>query len=183
MVEKFNENSKLHLFSKEINYTIDLWGCYNCISHHQTKGYPQLRRNGKRIYMSRYIYELYYGLIPEGMLVRHTCDNPQCINPHHLISGTHKDNARDMLERDRGRCGERSKNSKLTKTQVIQILKSENTSANVLAEKYLVSASTIRAIRNGKSWRWLKKQVEKNLNKSYQKIRKPEFPFQFHFSR
>ena len=39
--------------------------------------------------------------IPEGMVVRHTCDNPACINPEHLVLGTCKDNTYDMLERKR----------------------------------------------------------------------------------
>lgn len=37
-------------------------------------------------------------------VVRHTCDNPRCINPTHLLSSTQKDNVRDM--RDRGRVGD-----------------------------------------------------------------------------
>ncbi len=39
--------------------------------------------------------------IPKGMLVRHTCDNPACCNPNHLILGTDQDNVNDMFERKR----------------------------------------------------------------------------------
>jgi|ERR1035437_238457 hypothetical protein len=48
-------------------------------------------------------YEAYNGDIPEGMLVRHTCDNRPCINHNHLIIGTNAENSKDMVER--GRCG------------------------------------------------------------------------------
>lgn len=36
-----------------------------------------------------------------GVVVRHTCDNPRCINPNHLIPGTKADNNRDRAERGR----------------------------------------------------------------------------------
>jgi hypothetical protein len=41
------------------------------------------------------------GSVPPGMVVRHTCDNPPCINPEHLLIGTKADNAADMVERRR----------------------------------------------------------------------------------
>lgn len=37
----------------------------------------------------------------KGLVVRHTCDNPRCINPEHLILGTRADNNRDRKERGR----------------------------------------------------------------------------------
>lgn len=38
----------------------------------------------------------------DGVLVLHSCDNPPCVNPRHLRVGTHLDNSRDAVERNRG---------------------------------------------------------------------------------
>lgn len=39
--------------------------------------------------------------IPVGMSVLHHCDVPSCVNPDHLYIGTQKDNAADMMRRNR----------------------------------------------------------------------------------
>lgn len=41
--------------------------------------------------------------VPKGKLIRHSCDNPPCCNPKHLLCGTQKDNYRDAAERGRVR--------------------------------------------------------------------------------
>jgi hypothetical protein len=46
-------------------------------------------------------YEVGVGPIPDGMIVRHACDNPPCFRRRHLLIGNHKDNVRDALERGR----------------------------------------------------------------------------------
>ena len=42
---------------------------------------------------------------PVQGVTRHTCDNPPCINPDHLIEGTQADNVADKVERGRQRGG------------------------------------------------------------------------------
>lgn len=46
--------------------------------------------------------------VPRGMVVRHTCDNPACVNPAHLLLGQQTDNVRDRDERGRTACGLRN---------------------------------------------------------------------------
>lgn len=65
-------------------------------------GYPVIARGkNTNIRGHRYVYEWVYGKIPEGHVIRHSCDNPLCVNPEHLIPGLPVDNVKDMDERDR----------------------------------------------------------------------------------
>jgi len=62
---------------------------------------------GRVVFMTSYLkahrvsYELRYGPIADGMVVRHKCDNPNCVNPFHLEEGTQKQNMQDASMRGR----------------------------------------------------------------------------------
>jgi hypothetical protein len=46
-------------------------------------------------------YAALTGPIPDGSDVRHDCDNPPCVNPDHLRTGTRSDNMQDCVQRGR----------------------------------------------------------------------------------
>lgn len=54
-----------------------------------------------KVYQHRVAYEQAHGQIPPGMVVMHSCDNPPCVNPDHLIIGTQSENVRDMYHKGR----------------------------------------------------------------------------------
>jgi hypothetical protein len=119
-------------------------------------------------------YEAYNGVIPKGLVVRHTCDNPLCINPDHLILGTQAQNVADREARGRRKDinGEMIGTAKLTAEKVLEIRASKLSYAQ-LAEAYNVDKSTIALIKTGKSWKHLlvvDTQSEENIPADKQKV-------------
>lgn len=76
-------------------------GCWEWTATKSAKGYGQIRWKYEPMIASRVAYALYVGPIPDGLLVRHKCDNPGCVNPEHLELGTSADNSADMVKRGR----------------------------------------------------------------------------------
>ena len=122
---------------------------------HYQRGYGMIGHyNGKKSinqYAHRYSYEHYIGPIPDGLHVLHTCDNPSCVNPHHLFLGTNADNVKDKVDKDRQSKGE-SNHHKYSE-EFIHMLKYSDEPAYLLAEKVGVRADYINAIRRGIYWK------------------------------
>jgi len=65
-------------------------------------GHLRIKVLGKRFVASRAAWMLYHHeAAPAGLVVRHTCDNPPCVAPDHLLLGTQADNVQDRVDRDR----------------------------------------------------------------------------------
>lgn len=108
------------------------------------------RFNGE--YAHRIAYRMSNGEIPEGMIVRHQCDNRRCVNPAHLLVGTAADNTGDAIQRNRLASGSRHGRTRLTDEQVAEI-RSSSEKGRELAQRMGVSESTISYIRSGRSWK------------------------------
>lgn len=79
-------------------------GCWEWTGKRNSQGYGLIRLDrstGQMAMAHRVSYEVYVGSISDGLIVRHDCDNPPCVNPAHLRLGTRQDNIEDMVRRRR----------------------------------------------------------------------------------
>lgn len=147
-------------------YYVDKRGdddCWECKTAINKAGYPGIwdAEENKKKLSHRYSYEIHNGKIDESMYVMHTCDNPRCVNPAHLVVGTPKDNYDDMIQKGRGvrvfGKGENHPNRKLSEENVryIREYKDQVTHA-AFAEIFDVSQGTIKNIIYNRTWRHVK---------------------------
>lgn len=131
----------------------------DCIEWYGAKvnGYGIKRYSGKTRKAHRLAYCEAHGLELEdidGQLVRHSCDNPGCVNPAHLSLGTAWDNMNDKVLRGRAKGqpgGESHAQAKLT-WAIVDEIRSSNLTRKELAEKFNCSRATVTLIINNKTW-------------------------------
>lgn len=117
-----------------------------------TEGYGVLHLKKKMIPAHRFMFERCVRTIPGGLLVRHKCDNPPCVNPDHLELGTPKDNSRDAIERGQQPRGERQGAAKLTTADIVKIRADTRSLAQIAAD-FGVSFTNIHKIKKRQSWK------------------------------
>lgn len=128
--------------------------CWVWTGHTNSAGYGMIATSGGKRNAHRVSYELNNGAIPGGQCVRHTCDNPLCVNPNHLVVGTTQDNVNDRVSRGRSRnlAGESHARSKLNESAV-RVIRTSSLSLGELSAKFGVAKSAICKVRNKQSWK------------------------------
>jgi hypothetical protein len=130
--------------------------CWIWTGMKQKSGYGRFSYNGRKWRANRLAWIFSIGLIPDGLHVLHTCDNPACVNPNHLWLGTHQDNVDDRERKGRNKPprGEANPRHALIEKEVIEIRMAlnKNKSPSKLAEMYRVSRATIHNIKTRRTW-------------------------------
>lgn len=127
-------------------------GCWNWIGTLTTHGYGYFSINQQYHLAPRVAWELYHGESPGKHHVLHRCDNPRCVREDHLFLGTHQDNMKDKVQKQRHYYGEKHRNHVLTEDAVRFIRASTLTHAE-LARMWHVGQSVISRVRAFKSWK------------------------------
>ena len=119
------------------------------------EGYSSIWYAGHRWRSHRLVYSLHN---PDesiaGKVIRHTCDNPSCLEISHLRLGTVQDNVNDRVARKRSAKGEKHSQSKLTNRD-IPIIRSRLNRGETqisIARDFKIDPSVISNIKTGILW-------------------------------
>lgn len=114
-------------------------------------GHILLGGDGRRVYAHRRAYEVAYGPVPDGRVVRHRCDDPACINPTHLLLGAQADNIHDCVGRERRNAFGRQR-LQLSDVLDVRARFAAGESQLSIARAYGVSKGCIHAVVRRKAW-------------------------------
>ena len=134
-------------------------GCHNWFKSGIHGGYGRLRgHDGKLWLVTRALWELVNGIIPDKLCVCHKCDNPACVNINHLFLDTHQGNMSDKVKKGRSArpVGANNPKAKLKEKDVIDIYSKRDSGINtdeLLLLYPLLSRSAINNVLTGRTWK------------------------------
>lgn len=98
-------------------------GCHETTYAKNNNGYSVFTIKREVINVHRLIYQIWH---PDeditNLSICHRCDNPSCVNPEHLFSGTDQENMTDKVNKGRQARGSKIVNSKLIECNIIEII-------------------------------------------------------------
>lgn len=137
-------------------------GCWNWAGRTDGGGYGLMwigGRGGRWVRTHRLSWELHFGPIPGGLYILHRCDNPRCVRPDHLFTGTIRDNTLDMFAKGRANTvwGERHPSTHLSNTDVLGIRRAVagGEQQTAVARRYGITKLVVSRIVRRVTWRRL----------------------------
>lgn len=117
-------------FWSHVDMSAGLDGCWPWTASVMYKGYGNIQVLGKKERAHRVAYTLIEDLRP-GDVVRHLCHNRRCVNPTHLLAGSHQDNEDDKTNSDRRPWGEASGACRYSDQQIAEVRRARARGATV----------------------------------------------------
>jgi hypothetical protein len=144
-------------FKERLSNTETMSKCWEWQGSRSHDNYGLVTSKAYKGYAHRLSWILHCGPMIQGNFVLHRCDNPPCCNPSHLFLGSKQDNARDAVAKGRQALGSRNGQSKLSESDVIEILRllSVGISQPRIAAGFGISTRTVSKINTGTRWKHL----------------------------
>ena len=135
----------------------ECWECVEKVVDENVNGYGRIGIQGKLYLMHRISWIIKNGDLKNELSVCHKCDNRKCVNPNHLFLGTHEENIKDMVLKNRQCRGEKVSRSKLKESDVLQIktMLNEGLSTRKIAKMFGINCASVSKIQTGRLWSWL----------------------------
>ncbi len=151
-VEKMERIKNVILSKRFITET----GCWTWTGIIRRDGYAIFRDGHDVWYAHRLAAMIWLNHNPDSIkFICHKCDNKKCINPDHFFIGSPKENSEDMVNKGRQAKGERQGASKLTISdvkEIIDLVDNESMSRKEIADIYGITQANISIIVTGQGW-------------------------------
>lgn len=121
-------------------------------------GYGAIRHNDKIVSAHVVSFLIHGGVLVEGTIITHTCDNRICVNPSHLVAGSPTSNVVEMHQRrlvpaPRGtECYNAVLNDELVR-EIRRFATEHGCGEVVTARHFGLSRWAVKGVLSGKTWK------------------------------
>ena len=132
-------------------------GCWLWTGGANGRGYGQVWFANRQQSVHRVAFVLANGPIPQDRIVMHRCDNRPCVNPGHLVLGSHQENTDDMRRKGRERHVQGSEHpfAKTTEQDILEVreLYAKGWTATELAKMCSRKVSWVCSVVSRRAWK------------------------------